>query len=59
MGRIVSLILFVGCIFVGCEGASEKPTQSDDFAAQSGQIIHHLPSLLIFYPDTSYSTFQK
>ena len=42
MGRIVSLILFVGCIFVGCEGASEKPPQSDDFAAQSGQIIHHV-----------------
>ena len=42
MGRIVSLILFVGCIFVGCEGASEKPLPSDDFATQPGQIIHHV-----------------
>lgn len=42
MGRIAGLIVLVGCIFVGCEGASEQPTQSDDFAAQSGQIIHHV-----------------
>ena len=42
MGRIVSLILFVGCIFVGGEGASEKPLPSDDFATQPGQIIHHV-----------------
>ena len=42
MGRIVGLILFVGCILVGCQGASEQPLESDNLAAQSGQIIHHV-----------------
>ena len=42
MGRIVCLILLIGCILVGCEGASEKPPQSDHLVAQSGQIIHHV-----------------
>ena len=42
MGRIVGLILFVGCILVGCQGASEQPPESDNLAAQSGQIIHHV-----------------
>ena len=38
MGRIAGLILLVGCILVGCQGAPEQPPQSDDVAAQSGQI---------------------
>jgi hypothetical protein len=42
MRRIAGLILLVGCILVGCQGASEQPLQSDDFAAQPGQIIHHV-----------------
>ena len=42
MGRIVGLILFLGCILVGCQGASEQPLQSEDLGAQSGQIIHHV-----------------
>ena len=42
MGRIVGLILFVGCILIGCQGASEQPLESDNLAAQSGQIIHHV-----------------
>ncbi len=42
MGRIAGLILLVGCILVGCQGAPEQPPQSDDVAAQSGQIIHHV-----------------
>mgnify|MGYP001324012304 FL=1 len=42
MGRIVGLILFVGCILVGCQGASEQPPESDNLASQSGQIIHHV-----------------
>ena len=42
MGRIVGLILFVGCILFGCQGASEQPLQSDYLTAQSGQIIHHV-----------------
>ena len=42
MGRIVGLILFVGCILFGCQGASEQPLESDYLTAQSGQIIHHV-----------------
>ena len=42
MGRIVGLILFVGCILFGCQGASEQPLESDYSTAQSGQIIHHV-----------------
>ena len=42
MGRIVGLILFVGCILFGCQGASEQPLASDYLTAQSGQIIHHV-----------------
>ena len=42
MGRIVSLILLVGCILLGCQGAPEQLPQSDDVVAQSGQIIHHV-----------------
>ena len=42
MGRIVGLILFLGCILVGCQGASEQPLPSEDLGAQSGQIIHHV-----------------
>ena len=42
MGRITGLILLVGCILVGCQGASEQPLPSDDFATQPGQIIHHV-----------------
>ena len=42
MGRIAGLLLLVGCILVGCQGASEQPLRSDDFAAQPGQIIHHV-----------------
>ena len=42
MGRITGLILLLGCILVGCQGASEQPLPSDDFAAQPGQIIHHV-----------------
>jgi len=42
MRRIAGLILLVGCILVSCQGASEQPLQSDDFAAQPGQIIHHV-----------------
>tara|TARA_B100000989_G_scaffold104060_1_gene76233 strand:+ start:287 stop:700 length:414 start_codon:yes stop_codon:yes gene_type:complete len=42
MGRIVGLILFVGCILVGCQGTSEQPLESSYLAAQSGQIIHHV-----------------
>ena len=42
MGRIVGLILFVGCILFGCQGASEQPLESDQLTAQSGQIIHHV-----------------
>ena len=42
MGRIAGLLLLVGCILVGCQGASEQPLPSDDFATQPGQIIHHV-----------------
>lgn len=42
MGRIAGLLLLVGCILVGCQGASEQPFQSDDLGAQPGQIIHHV-----------------
>ena len=42
MGRIVGLILLVGCILVGCQGASEQLLPSDDFVTQPGQIIHHV-----------------
>ena len=42
MGRIVGLILFLGCILLGCQGASKQPLQSDDLGAQPGQIIHHV-----------------
>ena len=42
MGRIGGLILFVGCILFGCQGASEQPLESDYLTAQSGQIIHHV-----------------
>ena len=42
MGRIVGLILFVGCILFGCQGALEQPLESDYLTAQSGQIIHHV-----------------
>ena len=42
MGRIAGLVVLVGCIFVGCKGAPEQPAQSDDLAAKSGQIIHHV-----------------
>ena len=42
MGRITGLLLLVGCILVGCQGASEQPLPSDDFATQPGQIIHHV-----------------
>ena len=42
MGRIVGLILFVGCILFGCQGGSEQPLESDYLTAQSGQIIHHV-----------------
>ena len=42
MTRIAGLILLVGCILVGCQGASEQPLPSDDFATQPGQIIHHV-----------------
>ena len=42
MGRIAGLLLLVGCILVGYQGASEQPFQSDDLGAQPGQIIHHV-----------------
>jgi hypothetical protein len=42
MRRIVGLVVLIGYILVGCVGASEKPPQSDDLPAQSGQIIHHV-----------------
>ncbi|MGB0361326.1 MAG: Dabb family protein, partial [Endozoicomonas sp.] len=42
MGHIAGLLLLVGCILVGCQGASEQPLPSDDFATQPGQIIHHV-----------------
>ena len=42
MGRIAGLLLLVGCILVGCQGVSEQPLPSDDFATQPGQIIHHV-----------------
>ena len=42
MGRIVGLILFVGCILFGCQGASEQPLEADYLTAPSGQIIHHV-----------------
>ena len=42
MGRIAGLLLLVGCIFAGCQGASEQPLPLDDFATQPGQIIHHV-----------------
>ena len=42
MGRIAGLILLVGCILLGCQGAPEQLPQSDDVVAQSGQIIHHV-----------------
>jgi len=42
MGRIAGLILLVGCILVGCQGAPEQLPQSDNLEAQSGQIIHHV-----------------
>ena len=42
MGRITSLLMIVGLFLLGCQRVSEQPLQSDDFAAQPGQIIHHV-----------------